>query len=404
LVAATTGYQTRAFAEAARDLEIELILATDRCHVLEDPWGDHAIALKFDQPEESAAALAGLRVDGVVGLGDRQAWIAALAAQKLGVPFHPADAAMTAIDKNLARQSMAGARLPVPEYYVVPAGDIPSAARFYPCVLKPLGLSASRGVIRADDDAGFRQAFLRIRAILDRPEIRRLKQDRDNFIQIEQYIEGREFALEGIVDKGSLKVLALFDKPDPLVGPFFEETIYVTPSRESPAIQQELESAARRAVAALGLSHGPVHAEMRLLVDGGQTRVFVLEVAPRPIGGLCARALRFPGKVGLEELVLRHAVGLPLRFSPADPAAVMMIPIPRGGVYQGVSGVSRALSIPDVDELIITAKIGQELVPLPEGASYLGFIFGRGPGAEHAIRAAHACLEFEISRTLPISH
>jgi biotin carboxylase len=403
LVAATTGYQTRSFGEAGRRLGVEIIMATDRCHVMEDPWGDHAIPLRFEQPHESASdltvALAGMRVDGVVGLGDRPAWIAALAAEKLGVPFHPAEATGAAGDKKLARERFAAAGLPVPDNCLMSADTEPKSAPFYPCVLKPLGLSASRGVIRADDDREFRDAFARIRAILSRAEIRRLRDDRNGLIQVERYIDGREFAVEGIVTGGRVQTLAIFDKPDPLEGPYFEETIYLTPSREPEGVRHEIELAACRAVAALGLSHGPIHAEMRANPNG----VFLLEVAPRPIGGLCSRAIRFPGGATLEEAILRHATGEEIPDTQAEAAGVMMIPIPRAGLYQGVAGVREALAVPGIDDVIITAKPGQELLPLPEGASYLGFIFGHGDGAEESIRKAHSCLSFEISRTLPIS-
>ena len=256
------------------------------------------------------------------------------------------------------RCRIAGARI-----YRVPVSDDPSGSRFYPCVLKPLGLSASRGVIRANNDREFVAAFRRIRALLEHEEL-------GEFVQVEHFIEGREFALEGIVDRGRLELIALFDKPDPLNGPFFEETIYVTPSREPEAVQSTIREATAQAVDALGLTDGPIHAEMRVNGDG----VWMLEVAARPIGGLCAKAIR-----GLEDLILRRAAG-EIAASPALEGAsgVMMIPIPREGVYNDVAGLERAETVPGIEEVIITAKQGQRIVPLPEGSSYLG-LFSPAP-------------------------
>jgi biotin carboxylase len=306
------------------------------------------------------------------------------------------------------RERFEAAGLLVPRNFRVPLGSDPLAiARdaFYPCVLKPLGLSASRGVIRANDPHEFTAAFERTRRILSQPEILHLHEEWNEAIQIEQYIEGREFALEGLMTHGELRTLAIFDKPDPLDGPFFEETIYVTPSRESAAVQQAIVETARRAVAALGLRHGPVHAEMRVNAEG----VWMLEVAARPIGGLCARALRFENGLTLEDLVVVHAIGrAPCTLTLAAPAAgVMMIPIPRAGVYHNVSGLEDALATKGIDDVVITAKQGQKLVPLPEGASYLGFIFASGPGpaaVETSLRDAHTRLDFEIFSTLDVIH
>src|SRR5258708_6325776 len=301
LVAATTGYQTRMFSEAAERAGVDLVLATDRCHVLEDPWGDQAIPVRFDDPVGAARLLeeAG-PVDGIVAVGDRPAYVAAVVAAKLGLRFHPPEAVAACRNKFLARQRFRDAGMLVPDFYLIPVGDEPAGARVYPCVLKPLGLSASRGVIRADDDGEFVAAFRRIRAMLDHEsEVGRLESARTSglrpgrpiknrpqaeslpYILIEGFIEGREFALEGIVTDGRLDVVALFDKPDPLDGPFFEETIYVTPSREPAAVQKDIVDTTARAIAALGLTNGPIHAGMRVNGRG----VWVLEVAGRPIGG-----------------------------------------------------------------------------------------------------------------------
>jgi biotin carboxylase len=418
LIAATTGYQTRAFAEAASRLGVEVTLATDRCHVLEDPWRDRAVAIRFEEPEESARVLAALvdtaalphRPDGVVAVADRSTTIAALAAERLGLPWHPPAAVALCRNKRLMRDAFARAGLGVPKNFAVPLDSNPrdaAAAIEYPCVLKPLGLSGSRGVIRADDETEFVAAFERIRRILRLPEIRCLNDAADGAIQIERYIPGREFALEGIMTDGALQVLALFDKPDPLEGPFFEETIYVTPSREPAAPQRAIYETCRAATKALGLAHGPVHAEMRVNERG----VFMLEIAARPIGGLCARALRFKPALNLpaltlEDLVILHAIGaMPPDPQPAATAsAVMMIPAPGVGILDGVEGEDRARQIPFVTGLEITAKRGEKIVPLPEGASYPGFLFAEAPdpaSAEAALRRAHAELRFRLLAALP---
>jgi ATP-grasp domain/L-amino acid ligase C-terminal domain 2 len=402
LIGATTGYQTRAFADAAARLGYALTLATDRCHVLDDPWGDRAIALRFEDPPGAATTLASeARVDGIVAVGDRPAYIAALAAERMGIPYNTPDSVAASRNKFLARERFRAAGLLVPEFHRVPLSEGPQRAAqqtLYPCVLKPLGLSASRGVIRANNPAEFSAAFSRIENLLADPDIARLHEDQDRFMQVESFIEGREFALEGILTHGQLRVLALFDKPDPLDGPFFEETIYVTPSREDPGTQDAIVRTTHAAVKALGLTHGPIHAEMRVNARG----VWMLEVAARPIGGLCARVLP-----GLEELILRHAARDDTNSTamPTGAAGVMMIPIPREGIYVDVQGLDAARAQPGIEDVVVTAKPGQKLIPLPEGASYLGFIFARAEtsgAVEQALRISHRQLRFEIATALPV--
>lgn len=374
------------FAAAAERAGVELVLATDRCHVLEDPWGDHALAIKFDDPVLDYAG----RLDGIIAVGDKPSYVAAQLAARRGLRFHSPDAVAASRNKFLARERFRDAGLPVPEFYQIPVSEQPKGARFYPCVLKPLGLSASRGVIRANDDTEFAAAFRRIRNLLEREEL-------NDAIQVERFIAGREFALEGAMDRGRLEAIALFDKPDPLDGPFFEETIYVTPSREPLSTQAAIFETAERAVQSLGLSDGPIHAEMRV----NQAGVWMLEVAARPIGGLCAKAI-----TGLEEFLLRRAAGEVIPPPTLHGAsAVMMIPIPREGVYVETLGVQNASAVPGITEVIITAKQGHKIVPLPEGASYLGFIVARAETpaeAEQALRSAHQELQFEILGALPV--
>jgi biotin carboxylase len=387
LFASTTGYQIRTFDDAARRLGAELTLATDRCHVLEDPWGDRAIAVKFDRVAESVHALSGLRFDGIAAVGDRPAVMAAAAAEALGIAFHPLPAAHACHDKQLSRALFSAAGMRVPRFFDVSGPDDGSRAP-YPCVLKPLGLSASRGVIRADNPTEFREAYGRIR---------RMGEHR---VQAESYIPGREFAIEGLVTNGELQVLAIFDKPDPLEGPYFEETIYTTPSRQPAAIQRELTATAAQAVQALGLRHGPVHAELRYNAEGA----WMLEAHARPIGGLCARALRFDGDMPLEELIVRHALGEDVRAVRRErrAAGVMMIPIPKDGLFRSADGLEQA-AVPGIEDVVLTAKEGQRLVPLPEGATYLGFIFAHADSpeaVEAALRQSHSRLRFDIATVL----
>jgi biotin carboxylase len=256
-------------------------------------------------------------------------------------------------------------------------------------------------VIRADNPAQFADAFTRIARILHRPEI--AKEPNSGSIQVEAFVPGREFAVEGLMTQGRLRILAIFDKPDPLDGPFFEETIYVTPSREPENVQHAIESTTARAASALGLWHGPIHAEMRVNERG----VWMLEIAARPIGGLCARVLRFEGGIGLEEVIVLHAIGrAPERLEPEVAASgVMMIPVPRAGVFESVEGVENATAVPGIDDVVITAKMGERLVPLPEGASYTGFIFSSGASVaavEQSLRGAHSRLHFHVLPALDV--
>jgi biotin carboxylase len=322
-------------------------------------------------------------------VGDRPALVAAQAAVALGLPFSPPGAVLAAHNKFQARECFRQAGLLTPQYRLV--AESSDRASAYPCVLKPLTLSGSRGVIRANNEAEFVEAFARIRKLTQQN------------LQVEDFIPGREFALDGLVTDGRLQVLALFDKPDPLDGPFFEETIYATPSRESPAIQAAIFETTQRAIAALGLTYGPIHAEMRVNERG----VWMLEVAARPIGGLCSRVLRFKRGVSLEEIILRHALGEEVGDARLAPGAhgVMMIPIPGAGLYNGVEGVDAARQLDGIEDIVITAKEGQTLVPLPEGASYLGFIFARADSTGSVtlrLRESHARLEFRLSKTLPV--
>jgi len=411
------GYQTRSFEAAARKLGVQLVYVTDRCQRLEDPWGDRAIAVHFETPEAAAytvmEAVRGQDVGGVLALGDRPAVAAAYAARGLGVRHNHPAAVQACRDKLRMREVFRDAGLRVPWFRQLPLNPTPEPALLgisYPCVLKPLSLSASQGVMRANDREEFLPAAARLRQLLESPEIRATREQNLDQMLVEGYIQGREVAVEGLLTNGALRVLAIFDKPDPLEGPYFEETIYVTPSRLPDSVQRAVEECARDAALALGLSHGPIHAEFRLN-EGG---VWPIEVAPRPIGGLCARALRFSFReerepIGLEELLLRHELELAGWDSPREPlaSAVMMIPVPKSGILESVAGEEAARSTPGITELLITARLHDYIAAWPEGSSYLGFLFARGKSpedVEQAIRKAHEKLAFTITPRLPVEH
>ena len=389
--------------EAARKLQVDLTVASEQPSTFEQARPDALLTIDFrdlDRAVQEARVFdTRFRLAAALGVDDDTVVIATAINRGLGRPANTLAAAQAARDKLLQRTLLEGAGVPVPRFGLQTIGkNLETAAQraSYPCVVKPLRLSASRGVIRADDPAGFVAAVQRLGAILestcdpkDRPALEYL---------VEQFVPGYEVALEGLLVGGELHVLALFDKPDPLDGPFFEETIYITPSRHPEADQAALIECTRQAVAALGLREGPVHAELRFNEQGA----WLIELAARPIGGRCSAVLRFgDGSISLEEIVLRHALGMPLPSLERErnAAAVMMIPVPGAGVLEDFGGVDDAKRVPGVDDVVITAHRGETLVPWPEGSRYPGFIFARGTTpalAERAVREAHRRLRFVI--------
>lgn len=400
-----SSYRAEDLLAAARKLGVEVFAASDRCHVLAEQWTEGSLPLDFTDPEGAARALADAvrsrEPRAVLGTDDQTAVIAARSASLLGLPHDAPEAVEAARNKRLSRERLRKAGIPVPRFDVLELGaPIPGGVRF-PCVVKPLVLSGSRGVIRADDPEQLRSALERVGRLLRSPQVAMRRDAELSRVLVEEFLPGPEVALEGLLTHGELTVLALFDKPDPLDGPYFEETLYVTPSRHPEDLQRAVAEAAAGAARALGLTHGPIHAELRLTRDGPR----VLEVAARSIGGLCGRALRFGVGVSLEELFLLHALGR----APALPrergaSGVLMLPIRRGGVLREVRGVDRARAVPGVTDVVVTAHLDEELVPLPEGASYLGFVFARGktPGeVESALREAGAFIEAVLDPKLP---
>jgi len=413
ILASKLGYQTRGFAEAAEKLGVAVRFGTDRCHQLENPWGDEALALHFERPrqaaEEISRALHAEPPDAILALGDRATPAAAYAAKAFGIRGNPPEAVEACRNKLRQREVLKEAGLPVPEFFSFSlVHDLSRVVRRvkFPCVVKPLTLAASQGVMRANNAEEFEQAVERIRKLLTTPEIQILREPSLDRLLVESYIPGKEVAIEGLMHEGRLRVLAIFDKPEPLEGPYFEETIYVTPSRQPKETQRAVEECAARTVGALGLVTGPLHAEFRVNERGP----WVLEAAPRPIGGLCARALRFgEERMTLEELLIRHALGLGGADveREKDASGVMMIPVPQSGILEGVEGLNSARETRGVEGLEITARRHDYVAAWPEGSSYLGFIFARVKTAgevEEALRGAHGKLRFKFAARLTVEH
>jgi biotin carboxylase len=415
LLLPTTTYRTPDFLAAAEKLAVDVTVASEEPSAVESLNPEGLLTLDFRDPEASARKAAEFArrhpVEAVVGVDEDTAVAATVIAEALGLPHNPVGAAYAARHKPTMRRLLSEAGVPSPGFQLFDRGDDPglAAARVsFPCVLKPTFLAASRGVLRANTREEFVAAWRRIEGILDDPEVLSRGSLRvapgagcpsnpAREILVEDFIPGVEVALEGLLVQGSLRVLALFDKPDPLEGPCFEETIYVTPSRLPRQTQERIGQVASHGALALGLRDGPVHAELRVNESGP----WVIEIAARSIGGLCSRALRFGTGMSLEELILRHALRaeMPSPERERRSAGVMMIPIPRAGVLQKVRGLEKARAVAGVEDVTISMHMGQRLVPLPEGSRYLGFIFSRGEtpeDAEAALRRAHSSLQFVI--------
>jgi biotin carboxylase len=405
LLSTPQSYRAEAFAAAAARLGIDAVAALDMDPALAERW-NVPLGMRFDDHEHAANAIvafaANTPLDAIIAVDDSGALLAARASAALGLPHNAPDAAEAARDKYLMRMRLAAGGVPIPTFRLCSTGDDFAVLAHqvpYPCVVKPLRLNGSRGVIRADDPKQFISAARRLGALLDAIDPAPTPKP----FLVEEFVPGFEVALEGMIDDGELQVLALFDKPDPLDGPFFEETIYVTPSRLPAEVQAAIAACTARAAAALGLRRGPIHAELRINERGP----WLIEAAGRSIGGMCSRTLQFGTDASLEELILRQACGMPIESLSRSGSAggVMMIPIPRGGILQRVRGIDAARAAPGIEDVQITAQLHYPIAPLPEGESYLGFIFARGatPAAvEDALRAAHARLEFVIEDAIDL--
>ncbi len=405
LLTTTRSYRGPAFLAAAEKLNIEIVQGINMPPELVTEWSG-GISLDFSNPQAAVETIVDYAQDkplsAILAIDDSGGILAARASAALNLPHNGTVAAEAASDKFCMRQLLHNAAVlsPKSRRYSDEA-DPQQIARetTFPCVVKPLNLNGSRGVIRADNHAQLAAAITRTTRLIRSVQ----GGSGPSFFLVETYIPGFEVALEGLLENGRLHVLALFDKPDPLEGPFFEETIYVTPSRLPAETQAQIKATAASAAAALGLRMGPVHAELRVNKSGA----WIVEIAARSIGGLCSRTLQFGTAGSLEELILRQACGLGTAGVEQTKQArgVMMIPIPAAGLLRGVTGIEAAESISNVDQVEITARLNYPLVPLPDGDGYLGFIFASGhtaEEAENALRLAHAELLFEIDPLLPL--
>jgi len=394
--------------EAARRLKVDLTVASEQPSSFEEARPEALLTLDFKDAERAARQAREFArrypISAALGVDDDSVVIATAINEMLGRPTNSIGAALAARDKQRQRVALAQHGVPIPAFSLHHIDDDLATLATqvpYPCVIKPLRLSASRGVIRADDPGALVAAVRRLTAILRESDPSGCRGPAGQFL-VEEFVPGYEVALEGLLIDGELHRLALFDKPDPLDGPFFEETIYVTPSRHPEREQTALTACAAAAARALGLHTGPVHAELRHNDRGP----WLIELAARSIGGRCSAVLRFGDGVSLEELVLRHALGLPILSLERErhAAGVMMIPVPGAGVLREVLGVAQARAVPGVDDIVITAHPGQPLVPWPEGSRYPGFIFARGErpeDVERALRAAHGQLTFVLEPHTP---
>lgn len=397
LVLPRSTYRAPDFISAARAIGAEILVASEAPQALAGMMKERYVRIDLRDPERSASRIVARKpLHAIMAVDDAGVEIAALAAEDLGLAHNPVSAVAATRDKAAMRERLSKAEVAQPSYRIVEGADDATQAASalgYPVVVKPRSLSASRGVIRTDDASQLRSAVERVANILEESG-----RNRTDPLLVEEYLPGDEVAVEGMLQAGKLQVLALLDKPDPLVGPYFEETIFVTPSRHASGVQQTIIDTVDSACRALGLIEGPIHAELRLRGD----EVWVLELAARPIGGLCGRALTF-GLLGasLERVLLQNALRLPQAGldAQAPAAGAMMLPIPHSGRLEGVSNLEEANAIPGVTGIEITVPRGELVVPLPEGDRYLGFVFSRGrtpEAAEKALRLAADILEIDI--------
>jgi biotin carboxylase len=404
LLLPTTTYRTKAFIDAALKLKVDVVAASEQPSTLASGNPEGLITLDFANPD-----LATLRakeyathypVDAVIPVDEETAVVAAHVAKALKLDHNPVETAITAKNKYLMRESFDRQGLNVPPFVLVSLDRVPSTLPNrvgYPCVVKPVFLSTSRGVMRANNQAELKAAVKRLDRIVSDPHVAHRGGKLSREALFEEFIPGFEVAVEGLITSGEFQPLAIFDKPDPLNGPFFEETIYVTPSRLDPDVQRKIIEATAQATRAMGFRRGPVHAEVRVNESGA----WVIEVAARAIGGLCSRALKFDDDISLEEVIIRHALGENVSSIQRElsAAGVMMIPIPRSGTLREILGLEDAKRVPFIEDVVITAHLTQKVQPPPEGASYLGFIFSRADTpdqVERAIRESHSRLEFVI--------
>jgi biotin carboxylase len=393
----TSTYRAGAFVRSARAMGLELVIASEKPSSLEKFLPNELVTLDFDDPEKCAGDMenfaASHRIDAVVGIDDQVTIAASAIGERLALPHNPIDAARATRNKHTMRKRLAEAGVPIPRFGALridDRADVAARGLSFPSVIKPLAMAASRGVVRVNTTEEFVRAFHAVAEI-----VRSAREHADgearNTLLVEDYVPGWEVAVEGILTAGRLHVFAIFDKPDPLVGPYFPETIYVTPSRLRHDVQARIEAITQAGCSALGLRHGPIHAELR----GDGDRMWFIEVAARSIGGYCSKVLRFANGRSLEDVILSHALdpeyAVPDREENA--AGVMMLQAPRAGRLVEIAGVDEASRIEGIDEIIMSSRRGERLTPLPEGFLYVGFIFARRETPEAVEASLRAALQ-----------
>ena len=403
LIAPDRSYRTGAFVLAAQKLGIELVVASFGDACLASRSG--GLALNRESGAEALDTISRAVADNpfaaILASDDETVALAGAAAERNGLPGNPAHAIKALTSKIHFRRFCQSNDTQGPGFIALDSKSldqgVPSGIH-YPCVAKPATLSASRGVIRCDNSGELDRALKRIHSLL-----RSEGKLGEEAVLIEDYIDGLEYAVDGLLKQGRLQVLAIFEKPDPMAGPFFEETIYLTPPRLSHQITDQVITALENLCRKLGICEGALHAELRINSSG----VWFLEIAGRTVGGRCGRILEFQTGRSLEELVLANAVRLPAVVGERTGSnGVMMIPVTQGGVLRRVEGISAARRVPDIVDVEIDVREGQILVPWPEGCAYPGFIFARAKSVadvERALRAAHRCLNFVLAPQLPIT-
>ncbi|MGH3187240.1 MAG: ATP-grasp domain-containing protein [Streptosporangiaceae bacterium] len=386
LLVPARSYRAADFMIAAAKMGLDLIVASDGAL---PAGGSPVIPVHPGDPDRCAEQVAARSgpVDAVVAADSPMLLLAAGVAARLGLAHNPVGALRAAADKARQRRCWSGAGVAQPRYQIVHAHAPDAAVRRaaavtgLPCVVKAVCLTASQGVLRADDAAQAVQAAARIREVLAAAGQRAAGQ-----LLVEEYLPGPELSVDGLLTDGDLTPVAIFDKPAMPEGPTFEETLLVTPSRLARRVIDDAVCTAGHAAHALGLRTGPVHAELRITGAGPA----MLELAARSIGGLCSRALRFPGGRSLEELILANALGEPVPAGAREPrrsCGVFMLPVPRAGVLRSVQGRADAEAVPGITGVTITIPPGRRVRPLPDGDQYLGFVFAEA-GAPGEVETA----------------
>lgn len=404
IIIPTASYRAHDFIVAAASLNIEVIIGSEHQQALSSLLPDLSLVLNLQKPESSLNAIKKFAqrtpFTAIVGVDEETVIFAAMASEALGLLYNSLSSVRATRNKYLMRRMMKKFGLNSPEFRAFPIDLNPKEfidKISYPAVVKPTFLSASQGVIRVNTPGEFVDAFNQIRRIITDPSNRKKSAETEQQILVEDYIPGTEVAIEGILMNGKFKLLAIFDKPDPLEGPYFVETIYVTPSRYPQDIQVRIIQTTIDAIMALGLTTGPVHAEMRIDEKG----TWMLEIAARSIGGLCSRVLKFDDGISLEELILMHAMGKDIRNIDCDQkaAGVMMMPVLQTGILKEVRNMESAKQMPGIENIVITIALERKIEPLPFGSKYLGFIFARGDTpefVEKSIRKAYNRLKVVI--------